>query len=79
MREEWIAVRKRSLQRMEDASAKMVFAAILGDAQAAIELFSRPPYSGRREYRDWLQEGKRKAERQCRRAVRADRAGGRDV
>lgn len=64
MREEWMAVTKQALEQMEDTSAKRFFAAILGDAQAAITLFSQPPYSDLPEYRDGLQEAKRKAERQ---------------
>ena len=66
-REKWIAATRQSLQRIENASAKRFFAATLGDAHAAIKLFSRPPYSKYPEYRDWLQEAKRKAERQSKR------------
>jgi hypothetical protein len=66
MREEWIVVTKHALDKMDDASAKGYFAAMLGDAQAAITHFSQPPYCDIPEYRDWLQEAKRKAERQGR-------------
>jgi hypothetical protein len=51
------------------------FAAILGDAEAAIQLFSQPPYSEITEYGDWLQEVKAKAKREQKRASADEPAG----
>jgi hypothetical protein len=65
VREGWMSRTKQALERIEDASTKKFFAAMLGDEQAAIDVFSQPPYSERPEYGDWLREAKRKAERRC--------------
>jgi hypothetical protein len=62
-REKWIEVTSESLRRTEGASAKSFLAATLGDAQAAIELCSQPPYKEYPEYREWLRQARRKVER----------------
>ena len=51
---------------MSDSWGREYFAALLGDARAAIKLCSRPPYNAYPEYRGWLREAKQKLEpRQC--------------
>ena len=62
MREGWTSATRQALERVGDSSGKKFFAAMLGDARAAIDLFSRPPYSRRPDCREWLREAKRKAE-----------------
>jgi hypothetical protein len=68
MREEWIAVTTEALRTSGEAFARKFLAATLGDARAAIKLCSRPPYSEYPKYREWLQEARRKAEREHQRA-----------
>jgi hypothetical protein len=67
VRQEWIESRTEALRKYTDGSPKNYFAALLGDAEAAIELCSQPGYSDFPQYREWLQEAKRKMERQRKR------------
>lgn len=67
MRDKWVAHQTEALQRITEQSFKDYFAAILGDARAAIRLCSRPPYSEHAEYREWLREAKRKRQRERKR------------
>jgi len=64
VRDRWIAETTAFLQKTDRPSTKNIIAASLGDAQAAIQLFSGPPYNEIPEYRDWLREANAKAKRQ---------------
>ena len=64
VRRKWIAEMEEFVRTSDRPSTKTFLAAILGDAEAAIQLFSQPPYSEVAEYREWLREAKAKAERE---------------
>ena len=70
MREEWIAGTTKALEATQDEWGKDYFAALLGDAKAAIKVCSQPPYSDYAEYRAWLREAKRKSEGEATRSRR---------
>ncbi len=57
---DWIKGIKRFLQKAKDPTQKQFIAASLGDAQAAIELFSQASFKDVPEYQERLREAKRK-------------------
>jgi len=67
MREQWIAITTESLRNIDEESSRNFIAAYLGDARAAIKVCSRPPYNEDPQFREWLQEARRKRERERKR------------
>jgi hypothetical protein len=61
MCDQWIAETRKWLEKTDRSSTRNIIAAMLGDAEAAIQAFSEPPYSEIPEYRNWLKEAKAKA------------------
>jgi len=57
---DWIKELKKFLQKAKNPLQQQSIAATLGDAQAAIDLFSQPGYKDVPEYRERLREAKRK-------------------
>jgi hypothetical protein len=57
---DWIKQMKKYLSKVEDSTQEQFLAASLGDAQAAVDLFSQPGYRDVPEYRERLGEAKRK-------------------
>lgn len=66
MRRSWIEHMTEAVRTQEHAYSRDWLAAQLGDPRAAIRLFGRPEYKGVPEYEEWLQEARRKKERQRR-------------
>jgi hypothetical protein len=64
VRDRWVETTTAWLRKTEMPSAKDHIAALLGDAEAAIRLFSELPYREMPGYRDWLRQAQEKAERQ---------------
>jgi hypothetical protein len=58
--EDWIRQMKKYLSKAKDSTQKQFLAASLGDAQAAVDLFSQPGYKDVPDYRESLGEAKRK-------------------
>jgi hypothetical protein len=58
--EDWIKEMKKYLSKAEGLTQKQFLAASLGDAQAAVDLFSQEGYRDVRDYRDRLVEATRK-------------------
>ena len=58
--EDWIKQMKEYLSKAEHATQKQFLAASLGDAQAAIDLFSQPGYKDVPDYRERVREAKGK-------------------
>ncbi len=52
------------LEKVDDNFAKTYFTAMMGDARAAIELCSQPPYGELPEYQEWLEAAQNKLRRQ---------------
>lgn len=71
IRRDWIKQMKEILQKVEEPSTKQLIAASLGDARAAIELFSRPGYRDVPEYREQLRDAKKKLREKKRVGTRA--------
>jgi hypothetical protein len=62
--EQWTTETRQFLDNNTDAEIRDYFAALLGDAEAAIKLFSRAPYKDQPQFRGWLQEARRKQQRE---------------
>jgi hypothetical protein len=58
--EDWIEQMKKYLSKAEDSTQKQFLAASLGDAQAAVELFSQPGYKDVPDYHERVVEAQRK-------------------
>jgi hypothetical protein len=78
-REKWIEEMTAFLQKSDSATTKNFLAATLGDAEAAIQLFSQPPYNEVPQYREWLREANEKAERERMSGPTVNARGGNEV
>src|SRR5262249_61657018 len=60
IRKDWIKQMQEYVQKVDQRRGKQFIAASLGDARAAIELFSQPGYEDIPEYRERLRDARRK-------------------
>jgi hypothetical protein len=60
LRDEWIKKVKELLRKFKSEGNNNYLAAELGDAQAAIDLFSQDAYRAHPRYREWLRAARRK-------------------